>query len=374
MRWPQPTRQKTLVLITIVCTAAVAGLFVLSSGQLQQFALKIEWFARDNLIVRHGRQAVLDPRLVYLAIDEPSIKLDMLFPDDYATAPTLKLMKEGNWPWPRNIYPLILQRLLDAGASVVAMDLLFPTPRDGDADFKAALDRYRDRVVLGCNFAEVSNESGGSQIGALDLPSTTLIPSTSPLDARVGFVNFWPDPWDGTVREMNYHIRFNEAFGSAALRDDEILSSFSARILQKAGMGKRVPKEDGAKLLRFSNQFGRVSLYQIFLKATWEAANFDNGRFFKDKIVVIGPYGNFLQDFHDTPFGSLPGPELHLNALNAALQNEFLSELPLAAQLVIILAAGAFAYSLCVFISQPILRFAALLLSLPIYYLSRSAL
>jgi len=51
----------------------------------------------------------------------------------------------------------------------------------------------------------------------------------------------------------------------------------------------------------------------------WEH-NFAGGEFFKGKLVLIGPTANIFQDTHRTPFRTeMPGPEIHLQIINAAL-------------------------------------------------------
>ena len=47
-------------------------------------------------------------------------------------------MSKG-WPWDRQIYAMILERLVGAGAKVVAYDCLFPGAAPGDDAFRAAL-------------------------------------------------------------------------------------------------------------------------------------------------------------------------------------------------------------------------------------------
>ena len=56
------------------------------------------------------------------------------------------------YPWSRELWALLLDRLFNAGARVVMFDLVFNPPNEGDAIFREAVDRYRDRVVLGANF------------------------------------------------------------------------------------------------------------------------------------------------------------------------------------------------------------------------------
>ena len=149
---------------------------------------------RDAL-ARVGRKAPPNPDLVFLAIDSASVgleekaDLEELYgfkSADSDEAHALKLMSK-RWPWSREVYGLVLERLVKAGAKVVLFDLTFPTPSEGDAPFRIALDRYKDRVVIGSNF--VSTTSHGFST-AHTSPPETLVPQTVPMDDRVAFVNF----------------------------------------------------------------------------------------------------------------------------------------------------------------------------------------
>ena len=61
-------------------------------------------------------------------------------------------MTERPYPWSRELWVLLLDRLFAAGARLVMFDLLFNPPDEGDPAFHAALDRYRDKVVVSANF------------------------------------------------------------------------------------------------------------------------------------------------------------------------------------------------------------------------------
>ncbi|MEO7167147.1 MAG: CHASE2 domain-containing protein [Chthoniobacterales bacterium] len=98
---------------------------------------------------RAGRTTPASPDLVFLAIDSDSVSLDSttdvkelygLTNEGSAEAHALKLMSKA-WPWPREVYALVLQRLVDAGAKVVAFDLTFPTATPDDPAFQKALQR-----------------------------------------------------------------------------------------------------------------------------------------------------------------------------------------------------------------------------------------
>src|SRR4029077_9332603 len=93
---------------------------------------------------------------------------------------------------------------------------------------------------------------------------------------------------------------------------------------------KNVPPGLDDHTLRFTGAprrgFPPHSLFEIFVPDFWQH-NYNSGEFFRDKIVIVGAEGNWQHDELVTPFGSMPGAELHLNAINAAVRHEFIREL-----------------------------------------------
>ena len=96
-----------------------------------------------------------------------------------------------------------------------------------------------------------------------------------------------------------------------------------------------------------ARSFATYSVYQIFDPHSW-TNNFHDGAFFKDKIVMVGPKGNFKQDQHQTPLGLMDGAEVHLHSLNAALHGEFFWVTPdhLGWMVVLTLGAGLLAFGI----------------------------
>src|ERR1700680_1794655 len=135
-----------VVLLTTLCAVTASWLDwkrPINYGQA-------EYGLRD-VIARCGRTTPINPDLVFLAIDSDSVTLDedldinRLFPssaNDPGCRRALEIMSKG-WPWDRQIYAMILERLVSAGAKVVAYDCLFPVPAPGDDAFRAALDRFK---------------------------------------------------------------------------------------------------------------------------------------------------------------------------------------------------------------------------------------
>ena len=336
-------RLASIALVVTVTTAIVAGLHWLYFDPMR----KAESYSRD-LRVMAGRKAPLDPRLVFLGIDKPSVQLDELFPEEIGQSRPLTLMAQG-FPWSREVHALALDRLMSAGVQLVVFDLLFPQPANGDHLFREALDRHRNRVVVACDF--VFKEIGAGLHAGLDLPINTLITPTEPLDSRLGFDTVFADS-DGVLRRVPFATTLRELDGLAPLPEDERYDSIAARSLRQLGRADLIPST-GQRMFRFAGPPGTIrcqSIYEIFVPKLW-TANFENGAFFKDKIVMIGPEGSWSHDEHPTPFrmanggpALMAGPEIHLQALNAALQGEYLHEPTRGGELAFFIAAALVAF------------------------------
>src|SRR5712692_518297 len=141
----------------------------------------------EDLLQREGRKTATHSDFVFLGIDQSTLQLPPFTADELANNRAFQLMTERPFPWSREVWALLLDRLFGAGARVVMFDMIFNQPNDGDAAFHDALERYRDRVVLGANF-DMQNAAQAVT------PNDTLIPPPQLLDNRIGFVNFWAAP------------------------------------------------------------------------------------------------------------------------------------------------------------------------------------
>ena len=359
-------RRAFLIAVCVACTGIVAAAYWLNFMSRFNFRslLRMEGRARDYL-TQHGRRSPARPELVFLAIDGATTTLDDVFPEEIAESPALRSMKESGWPWSRDIYPMIIERLVNAGARLIIFDMLFPTERPGDEEFKAVLERHQDKVVIGANFLAAPDARTRTGNQGLTIPTRSLIPSGDPLDERVGYVNFWPE-LDDTVRLARYRITEYEVKGWQPAPDSRLLYSLTGRALSKLGHEELVPREP--RCIRFAEAFPTRPLWQIFSSKIWARPPYDNGELFRDKIVLIGPQGDWAHDVLSTPLGIIDGPELHLHALNAALNRDFIHEPSHLANLATILLAGVAAWALSAFIKQPFVRFLVFILGSAAWY------
>src|SRR5262249_44283531 len=348
MHWSARARLLVLTVICLFCTSLIVVGHYFPSAPF----ISVPWRGEqsfEDLLRREGRTTTPPSDFVFLGIDQSTLQLPPLTPEELAESRGLQLLSERPYPWSRELWTLLLDRLFAAGARVVMFDLVFNPPDDGDPILHAALDRYRDKVVVSANFDFQNGVQGIT-------PNATLISPPQFQDNRVGFVNFWPDAIDGKTRAATYRVTDRELAGLQPEPGDQIYESFAARTLAKIGHGNDVPDDFRGHMMRFTeaDAFQPRPLYEVFDPKLWEA-NYGGGAFFKDKVVLVGPSAQVWHDVVDTPMSpSTLGPTLHFQAMAAALGHEFLLPTPREIGLALVCAGGLVAWLLVAFVRKPL--------------------
>ena len=356
MHWLYRHRVIILAGICVVCTACVLLVREIPSVPFFSTVWSSEQAFQD-LMLREGRKTATKPDFVFVGIDQSSLQLPPLTPDELANSRAMQLMTERPFPWSREVWALLLDRLFQAGARVVMFDLVCNPPNDGDLAFHAALDRYRDKVVLGANFDFSEASQGGGGFAQAVVPDSILIPPPQIQDDRVGYVTFFADRFDQKIRAVRYTVT-DMQLGQMPPQPGEFANeSLSARGLEKMGRGADVPRDLNAHLIRFSalDAYRPLPLYELFDAKFWHQ-NYADGAFFKGKIIVIGPSAQVTHDVEDTPLSpETPGPTMHLHAMAAALDHEFLSNTTLTTDYALVCIAGVLAWVVVAFVRRPLL-------------------
>ncbi|MBK1826178.1 adenylate/guanylate cyclase domain-containing protein [Haloferula rosea] len=276
-------------------------------------------------LLRYGEGASVRDDFVLLGIDDASLGNFGAGEDEVASNPVLKMMT-SRFPWDRRVWASVIDRLADAGARCIVVDLILDAPSDPVADqaLAEAIGRHKDRVILASSLAPTA-QSGGDSFANLE-PYDPFLGFN--YDTRVGFANFQVDPVDGVVREARYRTTLGRENGRELMGEEELMS-LAGRVIEM--MGGEVP--EGERMLRFAHGgelgatevYAPVSLAEVFMEATWKG-NFQSGDFFRDKVVIIGPVAPRFQDIHATPVGPLTGPQLHLQAATCGLEGAFVRE------------------------------------------------
>ncbi len=355
-----------LLILALIC-AFWTGLIFLGHFFSTTPFLSVPWRGEqsfEDLLRREGRKTATRDDFVFLGIDQSTLQLPPMTPEEIANSRAFQLMTERQFPWSREVWSLLLDRLFGAGTRLVVFDLIFSPPNDGDPAFHAALDRYHDKVVLGANF-DMQNAAKPQEV----TPNNALIPPPQLLDDRVGFVNFWPDPIDEKIRAVSYRVTDRQLADLPPHPSEEIYESLSARALTKIGHGNDVPHDFRGHMIRFTalDAYEPRPLYEVFDPKFWHA-NYADGAFFKDKIVRVGPSAQVEHDVVDTPMSPMTsGPALHLQAIAAALGHEFLRPTPARTGLGLVCTAGLIAWSLVAFVRRPLVCVGALIVITGVY-------
>lgn len=273
--------------------------------------------------------------LVFLGIDVESMTLQDVDPELVASSPVLTRMAT-RFPWDRRVYADIMAKLLSAGARLVVVDLVFSNPSDPEADaaLAAVMSHDADRIILASQFAPMSNEDNGFRHV---FPYEEFI-GTEPAPG-FGFVNFRPDQTDGLIRDVEYSSTLSEQNQQLPIPGEPRFDSIAGAVLRALGKPAsqakaqprfciEAPQIDpvSGESTGVDNKASRIYMpspvSSIFIPADWEN-RYASGKFFKDKIVMIGPAAATFQDAHQTPVGQLAGPQLHLQTIAAGLGGDF---------------------------------------------------
>ena len=278
-----------------------------------------------------------DPQIKLVGLENGSFQLDTLSSNEIAASPALQLMQQP-WPWDRRVYAAILEKLINAGAKVVAFDFVFASQTEGDDDFALALQKHRDRVVIG---EMIQDEKEESQFKGKELIAPNprlLLPGT---ESIVGLVNQWPDHYQ-VIRSVKYHTSLEQEKLSDPNLDPRVaevlrsmiqkgeapeLTHFTAVAVKKYTGEDLSPPDGDLHYIDFQGSGGTYRPFPVedlFVDELWKAPPFNNGLVFSNKIVIVGPIAEIFHDVHTTPLGEMPGPELQAQIMAALLQHSWL--------------------------------------------------
>ncbi|MDB6024146.1 MAG: hypothetical protein JWM68_369 [Verrucomicrobiales bacterium] len=250
-----------------------------------------------------------DPNIELIGIQTSSLSLDTLFPEEIEASEALRLMKRP-WPWNRKIYSMLLEKLMDSGAKVVAFDFFFKGEMEGDEEFARTLHKYKDRAMIGSLFDDLSEAGGGGR--QFLFPTSSLILDTN-------------DPISGYV---NASLDVDRVYRRNGCTENDVIA-FAGMAARKFGGNIAFPPPDHSNLINYlgpSGTFTSLPIENIFVDKLWQAPPFSGGKIFQNKIVIVGPMASIFHDEHQTPFGQMPGPELHAHRIASLIQGSTIQE------------------------------------------------
>jgi len=250
--------------------------------------------------------------IVILEMDQGSLDRGQDYQADPAAYPDFEPLQ--TYPWKRSAYARVIDRLMQAGARAVAVDVIFVDPRlddpAGDAELSQVLERYGDRIVLASQYETFGNPTAG-EMGQLVVPDAQF--QTTPPYA---LINFLPEP-DQSVAQLpeTFIQKVLEPLGLA-----QDTRSFALATLEAAQLPAPPTTTGHIYFYGRPTTFPRIPFWHVLSPDNW--AYHQRQQTFADQIVLIGPIAESFQDFVATPFSQrMPGIELHANTLATLMQN-----------------------------------------------------
>ena len=197
----------------------------------------------------------------------------------------------GQWPWPRAVHAELLRQV--DGARAVGFDVLFTEPSglgaSDDEVLAAATAAFSGTVVLP---AIIDEQSGRVTYPVASLRERSL----------TGFVNTTPDR-DGVVRSVPLQQGGLKSF-DAILADNQ--SPLSTLRINYHGPVKT---------------YTTLSYHDVY-------SGLIPKEILKNKTVLVGASAAGLGDIFQTPFGAMPGVEIHANAIETLRAGTVITVVP----------------------------------------------
>lgn len=270
--------------------------------------------------------------------------------------------------WERRLYGEVINKLSDAGAKIIGVDIIFSSPSIyGEDDDRTLIDAIENagNVFLAGYFSSMG----------LSKPMDLFLEGS----AGLGVININPDA-DGKVRKLqmvygvlddsgkvNYIPAFSLLLAGAFLfgdKEDIPPMDFSENSVLKWG-DIRVDLMDGSMFVNFLG--GKGSFKYIHFHDVY------SGRFnkddVKDKIVIIGNTSYLFHDYYPVPFSgwfkrnkreiqvmvedSMPGVEIHAHALSNILRSEMVKKQSASFETMLIFLSGIIAGILFIILRVP---------------------
>ena len=190
---------------------------------------------------------------------------------------------ETQWPWPRELHGMLVERLVEEGARDIIFDVVFAEPSEPESDgYFAEAISMAENVILASDLTAVDD---GFMSGVIE---TRPFIDFEEAGARVGLAGVDQD----NDRVIRYFPSFEGTLSSVAAQIEEVPSERS-RIINYVG-------ED--------HSFNYLSYYQFFLEDGVEPGAIE------DKYVLIGLDVKATPDVQKSQVDAFPTPHTRFNA------------------------------------------------------------
>ena len=259
------------------------------------------------------------------------------------------LQEIGRWPWSRDVQAGLVQRIQQAGATTIALDILYTEPDTDSPDNDLLLAQILSQtpnLLLPILTGEYS--SGKVRPETLPIPDLTMVAGD------LGHVFMHVDP-DGLIRRVDLKSGFRAAhWSSFGLALNELLGT-APETLPGDRTGAALKRygwvSDYRALVPF---YGPGGSFQTVSAAALIAGEIPSGAL-QDKIVFVGVTAVGLGDIHPTPVSTtalpMPGVEIHAATFSALRDGSMVRTAP--ALMNLLVSASLIAVLLLLYLRLP---------------------
>ncbi len=299
-----------LLTVTFAFIAALLSIYGANGVQWMENQVVTTWFQL--------RGAIAPPQdIIILAIDDQSISTPEQYyksdPQQYAYLEPLK-----SFPYKREAYAHVITKLMKAGAKSVALDIVFDKPSSygagDDRQLQKVLQQYGNKVTLAALYENFDTHQG--TFTQLTQPQEIFRTAS----VSIGTVNF-PLEVDGKIHRLASEFTKSLAVGDLI---NTKVPSFEEAILASAQVKYPQPKGDIIYFWGNEGTFETISFCSVLDPENWN--NYlQQGKFFQNKIVIIGATAQLIHDIHPvaiSPNQRMSGVEIHANAIASLMMNK----------------------------------------------------
>lgn len=267
----------------------------------------------------------VDSRIAILAIDDPSI--DRL----------------GKWMWPRDVIAEGIEKLSKGGPAVIGVDIIYSEESSDNRQDETLIKAVKSagNVVLPF-YGDFGNKKGTEPGKRKAISLKEPFKALNAAAAAVAHIN--------TEFDNDYVVRWSPVSFDYKGRD---IKSFGLEIcnmyLKKIGkppLQENIPVDIMNRMfISYAGNPGKIEHHSFYKILNGEIP----ADYFKDKIVLIGPYTVGISDAYLTPTDhAIPmyGVEIHANIIQALLNKSFKHQLPDIANLVLLVLISILGYVL----------------------------
>lgn len=270
------------------------------------------------------RGSVTPPEdIVILAIDDQSTSTPGQYyqadPQQYAYFEPLQ-----KFPYKREAYAQVIDKLMKAGARSVALDVIFDKANledtADDQKLQQSLQRYGDKVTLGALYESFETHQG--KFWQLSQPQAQFRTGS----VSIGSVNF-PLEVDGKIHRLASEfpklLAENEGFVPA-----DKIPSFDEAVLGAANV--KYPRPKGDRIYFYgAGTFEHIPFWYVLDPENWNNI-LQQGKIFQNKIVLIGATDKLSNDYHAVAAAAsseeMAGVEIHANAIATLMQGKAIAQ------------------------------------------------